>query len=93
VTNAAMDCRRACAIAHTKSAGDMYNRTPLTAAGSPSPLVIALSSRPSAIVFLLTRLEVLLGSHAKIASFLPAFHSCFPNLHTSLRCSSLGPGH
>jgi hypothetical protein len=37
VTNAAMDCRRACAIAHTKNAGDMYNRTPLTAAGSPSP--------------------------------------------------------
>ena len=36
MTNAAMDCRRACAIAHTKNAGGMYSRTPPTAAGSPS---------------------------------------------------------
>jgi hypothetical protein len=61
VTNAAMDCRRACAIAHTKNAGDMYNRTPLTAAGSPSPLVIARSSRPSAIAFPLDPLGGVIG--------------------------------
>ena len=37
MTNAAMDCRRVCAIARTKNAGAMYSPTPPIAAGSPSP--------------------------------------------------------
>lgn len=69
MTNAAMDCRPVCAIAHTKNAGDMYNRTPPTVADSPSPLVIALSSRPWAMALPLDPLGVVMGAHT--GHFLP----------------------
>ena len=61
MTNAAMDCRRVCAIAHTKNAGAMYSPTPPIATGSPSPVLIALSSRPWAIAFPLDPLRGVIG--------------------------------